>query len=124
MCLVLRRDNRLWAIPGGAIEDNETAAEAAVREVKEETGLEVKVVRLVGVYSNPRDTAITYPDGNTRIWVSIGFECAVVGGAQRPDPNEVLKIEWHAPDALPDPMLPGHVVRIRDAVLGRQMLHR
>ena len=124
VCLILRKDNELWAIPGGAIEDNETAAGAAVREVKEETGLEVKVLRLVGVYSNPEDTAITYRDGNTRIWVSIGFECVVVGGAQKADPDEVLKIGWYAPEALPDPMLPGHVVRIRDAVFARQMLHR
>jgi len=124
VCLILRKDNRHWAIPGGAIEDNETAAAAAVREVKEETGLEVKVLRLVGVYSNPRETAITYPDGTTRIWVSILFECALVGGTEKPQPDEVLKIEWHGPDQLPDPMLPGHIVRVRDAVLGRGMLHR
>jgi ADP-ribose pyrophosphatase YjhB (NUDIX family) len=120
----LRKDNETWALPGGAIEDNETAAGAAVREVKEETGLEVKVLRLVGAYSNPTQTAITYPDGNTRIWVAVVFECAAVGGTEKPNPDEVLEIQWHPPDALPQPMLPGHVFRVRDAVLGREMLHR
>jgi len=124
VCLIQRADNRHWALPGGAIEDDETAAAAAVREVKEETGLEVKVLRLVGVYSNPGETAITYPDGTTRIWVSVLFECAVAGGEEKPQPDEVLRIEWHAPEALPDPMLPGHIVRVRDAALGREMLYR
>jgi ADP-ribose pyrophosphatase YjhB (NUDIX family) len=124
ICLIQRADNGHWALPGGAIEDDETAAAAAVREVKEETGLEVKVVRLVGVCSNPRETAITYPDGTTRIWVSVLFECAVVGGTEKPQPDEVLKIEWRPPDSLPDPMLPGHIIRVRDAVLGREMLYR
>ena len=124
ICLIRRADNRHWALPGGAIEADETAAAAAVREVKEETGLDVKVLRLVGVYSNPGDTTITYPDGITRIWVSILFECAVVGGTEHPQPGEVLEIRWHAPDALPDPMLPGHVVRVHDAAAGRQMLYR
>ena len=118
VCLILRPDKKCWAVPGGAIEDNETAAAAAVREVREETGLEVEVLRLVGVYSTPSQTAITYPDGATRIWVSIVFECTVVGGELKPSTDEALRIEWHSPDALPSPMMPGHGFRIRDAARG------
>jgi 8-oxo-dGTP diphosphatase len=43
-----------WAVPGGRIEDDETAEGCARREMKEETGLEVEPVRLIGVYSDPK----------------------------------------------------------------------
>ena len=48
-----RADNGRWALPGGAIETGETAAEAVVREVGEETGYVIEVLRIVGVYSDP-----------------------------------------------------------------------
>ncbi len=60
-----RSDSHQWAIPGGAIEIGETAQHAVVREVREETGYLVEVVRLIGVYSDPDQTTVTYPDGNT-----------------------------------------------------------
>ena len=60
-----RIDNGNWALPGGAIEIGETAEQAVVREVKEETGYEAAVVRLIGIYSAPEHTTLTYPDGNT-----------------------------------------------------------
>ncbi len=66
----------LWALPGGFVEYGESVEEAVKREVKEETGLEVEVGRLVGVYSDPgRD-----PRGHT---VSVCFLCKPVGGFLR-----------------------------------------
>src|SRR5215475_5051588 len=52
--LIRRTDNGSWALPGGAVEMNESVAEAAVRETFEETGIQVEVTGLLGVYSDPR----------------------------------------------------------------------
>jgi len=54
-----RRDNGLWTIPGGGMEPGETIAQTAVREVQEETGIDVEVVSLIGIYSNPHEEVIT-----------------------------------------------------------------
>ena len=77
--LTRRTDNGLWCIPGGAMESGESAAEACEREVLEETGLGVRVKRLVGVYSNP-DQLIIYPDGNKVYIVVLGFEAEIIHG--------------------------------------------
>jgi len=77
--LTRRTDNGLWCIPGGAMESGESAAEACEREVLEETGLSVRVKRLVGVYSNP-DQLIIYPDGNKVYIVVLGFEAEIING--------------------------------------------
>jgi ADP-ribose pyrophosphatase YjhB (NUDIX family) len=74
-----RTDNALWSIPGGAMELGESIAETVVREVKEETGLDVAPQRVVGIYSNPRHV-VEYADGEVRQQFSICFACRLVGG--------------------------------------------
>jgi len=69
-----RTDNGRCGLPGGTIETGETAEQAVIREVREETGYEVCVVRLIGIYSDPLHTTMTYPDGNTVSYVSLLFE--------------------------------------------------
>lgn len=65
-----------WALPGGFVEEGESCEQAVVREVAEETGLSVRVVALLGVYSEPgRD-----PRGHT---VSVVYLCRVEGGQLR-----------------------------------------
>lgn len=77
--LTKREDNGQWCLPGGAVEPGESVAEACVREVFEETGLRVRVKRLVGVYSHP-DQLSVYKDGNKAHIVALHFEAEVVGG--------------------------------------------
>jgi 8-oxo-dGTP pyrophosphatase MutT (NUDIX family) len=61
--LTQRTDNGRWCLPGGMMESGESVAEACEREVWEETGLHVRITRLIGVYSDP-DQLVVYPDGN------------------------------------------------------------
>src|SRR5207244_330758 len=60
--LTQRGDNGQWVLPGGAMESGESLAEACAREMLEETGVTVRVARLLGVYSDP-DMLVTYSSG-------------------------------------------------------------
>lgn len=77
--LTRRADNGQWCLPGGAMEPGESAAEACEREVLEETGLNVRVKRLVGLYSHP-DQLVVYADGGKFQIVAIHFEAEIIGG--------------------------------------------
>jgi 8-oxo-dGTP pyrophosphatase MutT (NUDIX family) len=78
--LTRRTDNGRWCLPGGRMDPGESAAETCVREVLEETGLQVEVVRLVGLYSSPH-LIVEYADGERRQIVAAHFLVRVVGGA-------------------------------------------
>jgi ADP-ribose pyrophosphatase YjhB (NUDIX family) len=105
-----RRDNDLWSIPGGAMEIGEDIATAAVREVKEETGLDVEPISLVGIYSDPQ-YVVAYSDGEVRQQFSICFACRVVGG-QIATSNESSEVGFFTPQEIED--LPMHEsIRLR-----------
>ncbi len=77
--LTRRADNGAWCLPGGGMETGESAAEACIREIWEETGLTVVVTRLIGVYSSPHRITV-YNDGNRFQFVSFAFEAQIVAG--------------------------------------------
>lgn len=90
--VVLRRDDRvllalgdygrkLWGLPGGLVEEGESAEQAAVRETREETGYDVELGGLVAV-SDPG-----------RIVLQI-FAATIVGGVERPEPGEIAELRW------------------------------
>ncbi len=115
-----RADSGEWGLPGGSVELGETVTAALEREVREETGLEVTVGRLIGVYSDPRLQVVRYPDGRVWHYVNLCFACAPRGGSLRPAPGEVLALEWFAPEALPRELVPLHRPRIQDALAGQE----
>jgi ADP-ribose pyrophosphatase YjhB (NUDIX family) len=96
-----RTDNEYWSIPGGAMEPGETIAETAVREAREETGIEARVERLLGVYSNPHHVTV-YDDGEVRQQFSVCFLCRAVGGqlATSSESSEVRFVPLDETDGL------------------------
>src|SRR3989454_10380372 len=103
-----RRDIDWWNLPGGGMEAGETVDEALQREVREETGLEVEVQQLVGVYSKPQKQEVV-----------LTFRCRVVGGTLQAT-EETRESRYFVPRALPSNTLPKHRQRIEDALLYQQ----
>ena len=77
--MVHKTDNDLWALPGGGMDVGESMADAVVREVKEETGIDVEVTGVVGIYTNPNHV-MAYDDGEVRQQCSICFTTRLLGG--------------------------------------------
>ena len=109
-----RSDGGQWGLPGGSVEIGESVTDAAIREVREETGLAVTVRRLVGVYSEPALQVVRYPDGNVWHYVNVCFECVVRSGTLTTC-DETLSLRYVSPTRLPRTLLPNHRIRIRDA---------
>ncbi|MBV9312794.1 MAG: NUDIX domain-containing protein [Pseudonocardia sp.] len=93
--MIKRSDNGLWAPPGGAQDIGETTREAAVREVFEETGIQIRVVTVSGIYSDPRHV-IEYDDGEVRQEFSIVFEAKPIGGELRESAESTI-VRWISP---------------------------
>jgi ADP-ribose pyrophosphatase YjhB (NUDIX family) len=90
--MIRRTDNDLYSIPGGQLELGETLAQAAVREVREETGIECEATGIIGLYSNP-EHVISYDDGEVRQEFSICFRANFNGGTTRTS-EESREVSW------------------------------
>ena len=99
MILLIRRtDNGNLALPGGGMDLGESITQAAVREVREETGLEVEITGLVGIYTNPRHLIEYTSDGEVRQEFSIVFTARPTGGQPAPS-DEASEVVWADPAA-------------------------
>lgn len=86
--LVRNTGDSQWTTPGGMIEPLEGPAISVVREMKEELNIDVRPVKLLGVYSGPEYT-IHYPNGDEVVYVTSVFECEVLKGTPAPDFDEI-----------------------------------
>ena len=96
LLLIHKVDNDLWALPGGGMEVGESIADAAVREVAEETGVAVELTGLVGIYTDPGHV-MAYDDGEVRQEFSVCFHARPVGGEAREDGSETKAVRWVEP---------------------------
>jgi 8-oxo-dGTP pyrophosphatase MutT (NUDIX family) len=92
LLLTRRSDNGQWCLPGGGVDAGERPAETAIREVREETGLTIKVTGLLGVYSDP-DLVVRYPDGSRVQIFAICFWAEPVEGIAGLS-DEVTDVGW------------------------------
>jgi 8-oxo-dGTP pyrophosphatase MutT (NUDIX family) len=99
-----RADNGLWVLPGGGMDLTESVPQAAVREVKEETGYDVEVTGMVGLYTDARHI-IAYSDGEVRRQFNICLTARVVGGALAIS-DESADVRWVSSDEIEE--LPMH----------------
>ena len=106
--LTKRKDFEVWCMPGGRVEDGETVTQAAIRETLEETGLEVELTGVVGIYSIPKAKA----------WCNliILFTARPAGGYMKSQESEVDEVRFFPIDEIPRELLWGHRQRISDAL--------
>lgn len=89
-----------WGLVGGAVEIGESPAETAVREAREEIGVDVRPVRLLDVLGGP-DYEVTYPHGDRVAYVTAVYQVEIVGGVAAPDGDELDEVRWFDRRELP-----------------------
>jgi ADP-ribose pyrophosphatase YjhB (NUDIX family) len=110
--LTKRRDIPMWCLPGGRLEPGETLTQAVRREVREEVGIEVSVIRLTGIYSVGNIRVIYPASGHV---VVVAFECRIVSGTPGLS-DEVAEIGYFPSASLPIEIIETHPQRINDAL--------
>lgn len=115
LLMMQRSDTREWVFPGGYTHLGENAAQTAVRETEEETGLQVIPERILGIYS---PTSLwTYPGGDQVQSIVTIFRTRATGGELYPDNIETLRIDWLSAEQISDLQTHPALARLNQAVL-------
>lgn len=116
-----RGDSDAWGFPGGAMELGESAEETAIREIFEETGLNVSIERLIGVYTKYTNQ---YSNGDKAQTITFCFECRPVSGELTVDDLETLELRYFSVDKLPPLFTQQHQDAFDDWVSGKHGVYR
>lgn len=108
--LTQREDFETWILPSGGVEDGESIAQAAIRETKEETGLDVELTSLIGIYSRL---------GNMIPNHAVLFVAKSIGGEIKCQQGETIAVKWFPFDEIPSPLSVGQEQKIKDAMAGK-----
>ena len=102
-----------WGLPGGLMELGESTEQTAEREVLEETGLKVKNLRLLNVYSGAKHFSVA-ENGDEFYVVTIAYLCKDYVGDIQIDGSESVDVQFFSPDKLPEKMVGSHREMIKD----------
>ncbi len=117
-----RSDSGEWALPGGAIDPGEEPANAAIREVWEETGVNVLPERIIGVESGP-DYFVRYTNGDEAMALAIVFVCKVLSGEPHVNDDESIAVRYFPVNELPQDMSERHRNRVSLALQNDPRTH-
>jgi ADP-ribose pyrophosphatase YjhB (NUDIX family) len=99
--MIRRSDNENWAVPGGAIDLGESMTHAAIRETKEESGIDCEITGLVGIYTDPKHVILYTSNGEARQEFSILLTARPTGGTPTPS-DESTEVRWVQPSEVPE----------------------
>lgn len=123
LLLIRRSDNGNWAVPGGALDLGESLRQAAARETKEESGLDVEVTGLVGIYTDPRHIVLYTSNYEARQEFSVVVTARVTGGSLRTS-SESSDVRWVSSETAADlPMDRSMRKRISDYLAASEVPH-
>jgi ADP-ribose pyrophosphatase YjhB (NUDIX family) len=118
--LIRRTDNDNWAVPGGAIDLGESVAQAAVRETREESGIECEISGIVGIYSDPKHVLLYTSNGEVRQEFSIVLTARPLSGQPTPS-SESSEVRWVSVDTVPEYTMDRSMrIRINDFLAGKK----
>ncbi|QSB16382.1 NUDIX hydrolase [Natronosporangium hydrolyticum] len=113
-----RQGHRLWVLPGGRIRNDETPMAAAVRDIREETGMETQIVDLVGLYQVTGDSDDARGEDLPDVLMHV-FRGRCTGDATVNAPAWISRLSWHEAAMLPEPTTATTRAAIEDALAGR-----
>jgi 8-oxo-dGTP pyrophosphatase MutT (NUDIX family) len=97
--LLVRHVEGRWQLPGGAVDPDESPADAARRECREEASVEVELGRILGAFGGP-EYRVAYANGDEVGVVSVIYEATIVAGTPQPGDDETQNVGWFSPAEL------------------------